>query len=256
MLDRIAEFFIFGFMPLVVGMMATPDASVAAERVLKGEVTYRERMALPAGALVTVQLADVSLADAPAAIVAEQKITPSGQMPVPFALKFDSSAILEKHSYALQARITVDDRLMFISDERHEVDPATPEPQTILVKMVKQQADDADIASIVDRDWILTFIAGIGGVDGSKATFRLQQDGRIVGQAPCNRYFATAETKGSTMTIGKQGATMMACEQKLMTQEQAFFDVFGKVAGFRVENGALVLTGQDGRVLLKFAAAA
>jgi len=256
MLDRIAEFFIFGFAPLVVGMLATPVASVAAEQVLKGEVTYRERIALPAGASVTVELADVSLADAPAAVVAEQKITPTGQVPIPFELKFDSSAILEKHSYALQARITVDDRLMFINDERHQVDPATSEAQTILVKMVKQQEQGDDAASIVDRTWALTFIDGIGSIDGSKATFRLQEDGKIVGQAPCNRYFAAAETKGSAMTISKPGATMMACEEMLMRQEQAFFDALGKVAGFKIENGALVLTAQDGRVLLRFAAAA
>ncbi|MBN9241509.1 MAG: YbaY family lipoprotein [Mesorhizobium sp.] len=256
MLDRIAELFIFGFTPLVVGMMAAPVASVAAEQVLKGEVTYRERMALPAGALVTVQLADVSLADAPAAVVAEQKITPTGQVPVPFELKFKSSAVLEKHSYALQARITVNNELMFINDERHQVDPATSEPQTIVVKMVRQQAEGGDAAAIMDRTWALTFIDGIGGIEGSKATFRLQKDGRVVGQAPCNRYFATAGTKGMTMTIGKPGATMMACEQKLMAQERAFFDAFGKVAGFKLENGALVLTAQDGRALLRFAATA
>src|SRR5690606_7287270 len=62
MLDRIAEFFIFGFTPLVIGMLAVPAASSAAEQVVRGEVVYRERIALPPGALVTVQLADVSLA--------------------------------------------------------------------------------------------------------------------------------------------------------------------------------------------------
>ncbi|WP_246680839.1 hypothetical protein [Mesorhizobium sp. B2-2-4] len=47
MLDRIAEFFVFGFVPLVVGILAVPELSVAAEKALKGEVTYRERIALP-----------------------------------------------------------------------------------------------------------------------------------------------------------------------------------------------------------------
>ena len=160
MLDRIAEFFVFGIVPLAVGMLVTPVASVAAEQVLKGEVIYRERIALPPGAEVTVQLADVSLADAPAAIVAEQKITPTGQVPVPFELKFDTSAILEKNTYALQARIAVDDKLMFINDERHQVDPLADAPQTIVVKMVKQQADSDERASIFGQPWTLTFIDG------------------------------------------------------------------------------------------------
>ncbi len=256
MLDRIAEFFIFGFAPMMVVMLAASDVSQAAEQSIKGEVVYRERIALPPNALVTVQLADMSLADAPVAIVAEQKITPTGQVPISFELKFDSSAIQEGNRYALQARITVDDRLMFLNDEHHAIDPLLAESQKIIVKMVNQQADSATADSIFGRTWALTFIDGIGAVEASKATFRIEENGKVTGRAPCNGYFANAEIKDSSMTISKPGATMMACEQKLMTQEQAFFDAFGKVAGFKIENGALVLTAQDGHALLTFGATA
>jgi putative lipoprotein len=252
MLDRIAEFFIFGFAPLVAVMLAAPDHSFAAEQAMKGEVVYRERIALPPNALVTVQLADVSLADAPAAIVAEQKITPTGQVPVPFELKFDSSAIQSKNSYALQARITVDDRLMFINDEHHPVDPLKVDPQTILVKRVS--GGDSGNASIHGQTWSLLFIDGIGPVE-SKATLHVDESGKVTGQAPCNRYFASATIKGSQISIGKPGATMMACEQGLMTQESAFFAALEKVAAFKVENGGLILTAADGRALLRFGAA-
>ena len=257
MMDRIAEFFVFGIVPLAVGLLATPVASVAAEQVLKGEVTYRERIALPPGALVTVELADVSLADAPAAIVAEQKIAPSGQVPIPFELKFESSAILAKNTYALQARIAVDDRLMFINDERHRVDPlAGDAPQTILVRMVAQQQDGGKAEAIFGHAWALTFIDGIGAVEGSKATLEVDEAGKVSGRAPCNGYSASAEIDGSTLTIGRPGATMMACEEALMKQEHAFFDALEKVAAFRIENGALLLTAKDGHVLLRFAATA
>jgi putative lipoprotein len=253
MLDRIAEFFIFGFAPMVVVMLAAPGASRAAEQVVRGEVVYRERIALPPNALVTVQLADVSLADAPAAIVAERKIEPKGQVPIPFELKFDSSAIQGKNSYALQARITVDDRLMFLNDERHPVDPLSAGPQTVLVRMVNQQP--AGNAAIFGQTWSLRFIDGVGAVD-SKATFHVEQDGKVTGQAPCNRYFASATVNGSAIAIGKPGATMMACEQNLITQETAFFDVLEKVVSFKIENGGLVLSAGDGRALLRFAASA
>jgi putative lipoprotein len=39
---------------------------------------------------------------------------------------------------ALQARITVDDRLWFTNDERYSVDPSKPEPAHLVLKMVKQ----------------------------------------------------------------------------------------------------------------------
>jgi putative lipoprotein len=252
MLDRLAEFFLFGFAPMVAVMLAAPDSSRAAEQILKGEVVYRERIALPPNALVTVQLADVSLVDAPAAVVAERKIRPTGQAPIPFELKFDSSAIRSRN-YALHARITVDDRLMFLNDERHPVDPLSAEPQTVLVRMVNLQP--AENAPIFGQTWSLRFIDGVGEVD-SKATFRVEEDGKVTGQAPRNRYFASATIDGGAISIGKPGATMMACEQKLMTHEAAFFDMLEKVASFKVEDGGLLLSAGDGRALLRFAASA
>ncbi|HEX5632928.1 MAG TPA: YbaY family lipoprotein, partial [Gemmatimonadales bacterium] len=66
------------------GDAPTPAPPVA---VLTGSVTYRERMALPAGAVVRVELRDVSRADASAALVASQEIRPTSQVPIPFELR-------------------------------------------------------------------------------------------------------------------------------------------------------------------------
>ena len=138
MLDRIAEFFIFGFAPLVIGVLTGPEMSFAADKSIKGEIIYRERMALPPNAEVTVQLADVSLADAPATIIGVQTLKPAGQVPIKFEIKFDPSVIRPKTDYALQARITVDNQLMFINDERLTVDPLSDAPQTIVLKRTGQ----------------------------------------------------------------------------------------------------------------------
>ncbi|TJV13793.1 MAG: hypothetical protein E5Y16_33855, partial [Mesorhizobium sp.] len=136
MLGRIAEFFIFSVVPLVVGILVVPELSVAAEKTLKGEVMYRERIALPPNAVLSVQLADVSLADATAAVIGERKVAPAGQVPIKFEISFDPQVIRPHMTYALQARITVDGRLLFISDMRHQVDPLSDAPQTIMLKMV------------------------------------------------------------------------------------------------------------------------
>jgi len=87
-----------------------------------GSITYRERIALPPSAVVTVKLVDVSLADAPAVLIAEQVITTAGrQVPFKFALEYDASAIQPSHTYAVQVRIANGDRLLFISDKMHPV---------------------------------------------------------------------------------------------------------------------------------------
>src|SRR5690606_35483142 len=105
------ELLIFGFVPLVVGILAMPGPSGAAEQVLRGEIVYRERMALPPNAVLSVQLTDVSLADAPATVLGEQLIDPAGQVPIPFQITFDPGVVQAEASYAVQARITVDGKL-------------------------------------------------------------------------------------------------------------------------------------------------
>jgi uncharacterized lipoprotein YbaY/membrane-bound inhibitor of C-type lysozyme len=87
-----------------------------------GTVSYLQRMALPPNAEIQVQLLDVSLADAPSKLIAEQKITLGDrQVPVPFTLNFDPAKIDAKHTYSVSAKITVDGALRFISDKSYPV---------------------------------------------------------------------------------------------------------------------------------------
>lgn len=92
-----------------------PDAYVT------GTVTYRERILVPESAVLTVQLSDVSLADAPSTTLAEQRIQPV-RVPEPFSLAYDPAKIDPRHSYAVSASIHDEDgNLLFVTDERHAV---------------------------------------------------------------------------------------------------------------------------------------
>lgn len=91
-------------------------------RKIAGTVTYRERIALPADAVVKVQLVDVSRADAPAVVIGEQVLQAGGkQVPFAFEIAFDPSKIEASHSYAVQARIEEGGQLRFINDQRYPV---------------------------------------------------------------------------------------------------------------------------------------
>lgn len=142
MLDRIAEFLIFGLAPLMVGILTTTDMSLAAERRLTGEVTYREHIILPGDAVLTVQLLDTSQPDAPARIICEQKVALTGRLPVRFTLKFDSQDIRPKTTYAVDASITVDGQAVFETNARHYVDPLADTPMTMVLKQVQEQQSE------------------------------------------------------------------------------------------------------------------
>ena len=97
------------------------SGAAAAPASLRGTVSYRERIALPPGATVTVRLIDVSLADAPSQTIAETTIRPRGQVPVPFVLRYDDRDIRGRRSYALSAEIRDRDRLLFTTTQRYSV---------------------------------------------------------------------------------------------------------------------------------------
>ena len=111
---------------LLAGCTATPvvpaSGTGTATSKVTGSVTYRERIALPPSAVVTVKLVDVSLADAPAVLIAEQVIATAGrQVSFEFALAYDASRIQPSHAYAVQVRIEDGGRLLFISDTVNRV---------------------------------------------------------------------------------------------------------------------------------------
>ena len=252
MLGKLAELFLFGLAPLVFGGLMIPGAFAAEEIAFAGEVSYRERIALPPNAVLTVRLTDVSLADAPEAVVAEQKIDPAGQVPIKFEIKVNPAVIQPNVNYALQARITVDNGLWFTNDERYAVDPLKPEPVQLLLKMVKQNAD-AVPATLVGATWLAEDINGGGVIDNAQTTFSIAPDGRVTGNGGCNGFFAQAEIKGDKIKIGKAGATMMACPEALMDQEHRFFAALEQAATYRIDgDGKLFLVDAKGVDIVRF----
>ena len=84
---------------------------------IEGEVFYRERMMLPPGAEVEVQLQDVSRADALAAVMETVMFKAEGGPPYAFIIHYDPADIDERSRYSLRATITHGDQLMFTSTE-------------------------------------------------------------------------------------------------------------------------------------------
>jgi putative lipoprotein len=86
---------------------AAPDAPTAGGAAVTGEVTYQQRIALPEDAILTVQIQDTSLADAPAKVIGEQIIETDGrQVPIPYSVSYDPDVIDERFTYTMSARIT------------------------------------------------------------------------------------------------------------------------------------------------------
>jgi putative lipoprotein len=103
-------------------MLAPSLAQAQGAGTVSGTVSYRQRIALPNNAVVTIQLLDVSRADAAAVVIAEQKLTTNGaQVPIPFSVAYQPTQIQTNGTYAIQATITVDGQRRFINDKQYNV---------------------------------------------------------------------------------------------------------------------------------------
>jgi uncharacterized lipoprotein YbaY/uncharacterized membrane protein len=81
-----------------------PAQSESAMLALRGSLSYRARIALPPGSIAVVELRDVSSSAQP--VIAEQRIVLGGrQVPIPFELKVDRSALAAGRQYNLRGAI-------------------------------------------------------------------------------------------------------------------------------------------------------
>lgn len=90
-----------------------------------------------------------------------------------------------------------------------------------------------------NTEWVLASVDG-AAVDYT-ATLSLAEQGRITGQAPCNRYFADVTRTGDDFKLGMIGATRMACLQ--IKGEAAYFQALQGVDKAQETAAQLTLSG-------------
>ncbi len=122
-MHALAELIFFGLAPLIFGGLVMPQPVSAEEATISGEVNYRERVALPRRAILTVQLTDLSAAGAAAPVVAKETIRAINQVPISFTMSFDESVLQPGKLYGIQAQISVDGKVWFENAASSPVEP-------------------------------------------------------------------------------------------------------------------------------------
>ena len=105
---------------LAAACSSMPEASMTEVQV---SATYRERIMLPPGHVLTVKVEDVSLMDAPARVLAQTTQPLDGRGP-PYAvtLSVPNARIDPRHTYAVRAEIRDPaGALRFTTDTRHSI---------------------------------------------------------------------------------------------------------------------------------------
>jgi heat shock protein HslJ len=98
----------------------------------------------------------------------------------------------------------------------------------------------------VGIDWQLLAIDGVVLDMTVSASLRIEEDGRIGGEAPCNSWSAQNGADLPALSLKAIRATRMACDK--LAEEKVFFDTLSAMTEVALDGDKnLVLTGPDGR---------
>ena len=111
---------------------------------LTGEVSYRQRIALPPDARLNVRIEDVSLMDAPSVTIAETSVPTGGrQVPLAFTLDYDPMKIVSGRRYAVRAEIRdAGGRLLWVTDTHMPLPPPGSPGMAIMLVQVAGAGDE------------------------------------------------------------------------------------------------------------------
>jgi putative lipoprotein len=253
---------------LLVGCRSDPsDRAPNDEEAVRGNVTYRVRMALPPDAVVDVRLEDISRADAPATILSQAQIQTKGkQVPIPFELPYDPKRIEPSHRYSVRATIHGGDgHLLFSSTQAHPVlTQGAPKMLDVVVQPVSATAPERAstnpaAATLEGTYWKLVELRGkpaVSSPDNRNPYFSLRADKKnVVGNGGVNHLMGQYTLDGDKLRLSKIGSTLMAGPEPFMRQEREFLDALEATTTYRIDGQTLELrNGQE--VLARFEAQA
>jgi heat shock protein HslJ len=106
-----------------------------------------------------------------------------------------------------------------------------------------------------DRDWSLVWVEGFDSMPGGVATptIRFGTDGRLSGNAGCNRAGATYTVDGGQLTIAALISTKRACiDPQGNALERAYLQAVEGTRSYRIDDNQLELVDAGGKVVARF----
>tara|TARA_R110000850_G_scaffold135116_3_gene256283 strand:- start:2452 stop:2901 length:450 start_codon:yes stop_codon:yes gene_type:complete len=103
-------------------------------------------------------------------------------------------------------------------------------------------------------EWRVEYIAGRGVIDNSPARLRFGEEGKLNGNASCNRFFGDYQRDANRLTIKEPlGTTRMLCIPALNEQEARLLTALPGTHNIAIRHGILTLTDDSGKEVLRAA---
>lgn len=240
---------------LIIAAFAVSAATIfagpamAEEETVSGTVTYLNRSALPPGSVLNVELVDVSRADAPSINMSSRRYS-IDRVPFPFELSYDALLIDERYSYAIQAQISQDGKVLYRTTTRF---PALTRNAPEQVDVIVDQMSDPSSPGLEGSSWEVNEITGRLLVSDKRPSIRFLADGMVSIDSSCNKFSGPVEISGSSISFSdKMAGTLRACTSPYDAIETAILAVLPQVTGWKYEAGdQLSLTNSAGVTVLR-----
>jgi putative lipoprotein len=235
-------------LPVAVPMtlpMALP--AHADQALVTGSATYLERIAVPSGAILIVELLDTSQQDVRAPIISLQRYSLAA-VPHSFSLPYDPALIDPRMNYDVAARVEVDGKIIFRTTTSN---PALTQGGTTDLDVTMQRMKIGAMPSLVGTKWRATVLDGEILQTDNRPELFIEQ-GRAGIHTGCNRFNGPIEMNNRSLTFSdKMAGTMMACPPPYNTQETSVLRTLAQVTAYVRSGNELELMDADGLRIMR-----
>jgi putative lipoprotein len=230
-----------------------PNGAVAVTVTLAGGAAP-----LPADTVLDATLEDVSRADAAAIVLGHARADWSGA-PLRLTIGYDAAQIVAGGRYAVRARLSRGDALLYISDTQRPVltHGASDSVALQLVPVAPDKpAAPAATTPLTGTLWVLTSLddrPAPRNVTPRAAHLQFDaQTQQASGSGGCNRFSGGYTQSGARLRVEVLAATKMACLNDSGALEPAFFKALADSRRWQINGSELVLLDARGRARLRF----
>ncbi len=110
--------------------------------------------------------------------------------------------------------------------------------------------DDTTSSTLLNSKWYLAELAGEPVAAETQPWLEFSEDGRVSGNASCNRLFGSYELDGEALSFGPLGTTRMFCPDPAGGQENRLLGLLDRVVKLQwSEAGELMLVTDDEQLI-------
>jgi heat shock protein HslJ len=119
---------------------------------------------------------------------------------------------------------------------------------SLAISACSAQRSEEPAASLIGA-WKLTSYGPASSptpaAEDTEAGLTFNEDGTVAGNSGCNGFGGNYTVEGAQVTFSEIVSTLIACEEPLMSQEEAVLKVLTDATTYQIEGNTLTLTNDD-----------